>query len=207
MSQARAEFDLSRGRSVEAGLKTLLWGDRLALTASAYRIAQDDILTRDPNDFALTVQGGEQSSTGVELAFSAEVTERLRVDGNLSYLNARFDELLGGDGTDLAGNTPSNVPERTLNGNASYTFGAIPVTVGLNVISVGDFFTDDANTIRVAGYDVWGASLTYDSAIGSFTLRGRNLADRLYVNWSGYSPTMVYLGEPRSFDVTWIQRF
>lgn len=207
LSQSRAEFDLSRGTSMEAGLKSSFLDDRVALTASVYRLRQSDILTRDPDDFALTVQGGEKSSTGAELAFYAGLTQRLRVDGNLAVLDARFDELLAGGGVDLRGNTPANVPERVANGNAWYVLPGLPVTLGANVTSAGGFYTDDANTIRVSGYTVWGASASHDSRWGTVTLRARNLADRFYAEWSGYSPTQIYVGEPRSVEISWTGRF
>ncbi len=66
ISAANSTFDLSTGESFEAGIKSTLFEDRLQLTASAFHIRQDDILTRDPTNPAITIQGGSQISEGVE---------------------------------------------------------------------------------------------------------------------------------------------
>jgi iron complex outermembrane receptor protein len=206
MSQARAAFDLSRGRQVEGGIKSSMADGRVAFTAAAYWIAQDKILTRDPSNPALTIQGGEQSSIGGELSVYGELTDRLRLDGNLAVLDAKFDELVVGGGTSLKGNTPLNVPERVGNVSLSYAVPGVPVAISLTGTSVGKFFTDDFNTIEAKGYQLLGASIRFDSPLGTLVARGRNLMDEYYVAWSGYYETHVYVGEPRSFEVSWTKR-
>ncbi len=62
---------------------------------------------------------------------------------------------------------------------------------------------NEANTIEVGERTLLDAWIAYDLAQGTVRLRGRNLTDELYADWSGYSPTQVYLGAPRSFDVTY----
>lgn len=201
-----AQFDLSQGEAAELGLRTSLFDGRARLTAAAYRIVQDDILTRDPLNPSLTVQGGRQSSRGVELTLSAQATQRLRVDASLAALDARFDRLAE-SGRDLRGNRPSNVPERTASVNAWYRFDAAPVTLGVGVRHVGDFYTDNANRFRVRSHEVADASIAYDAPSGRYTLRVRNLFDAFYADWSGYSPTQVYLGAPRSVELTYTRSF
>ena len=44
-------------------------------------------------------------------------------------------------------------------------------------------------------------------ASGTLTLRGRNLTDEFYADWSGYSPTQVYVGAPRTVELGWTGRF
>ena len=48
--------------------------------------------------------------------------------------------------------------------------------------------------------DAW---LSYDIGHGTVRFRGRNLTDELYAEWADYNPASVYLGAPRSFDVTY----
>ncbi|MFX6918938.1 TonB-dependent receptor, partial [Acinetobacter baumannii] len=63
-----------------------------------------------------SVQGGKQSSRGLELTGLIHASKTLRFEGNLSYVDAKFDRLLeGGKGVDRAGNRPSNVPRVTAN--------------------------------------------------------------------------------------------
>lgn len=57
ISLANACFELTTGRSWEAGVKGTWGSGRIEFTASMFDIAQDDILTRDPNNANIVVQG------------------------------------------------------------------------------------------------------------------------------------------------------
>jgi iron complex outermembrane receptor protein len=209
-SIANSRFRLTTGRADEVGFKLSGWGDRVNVTAAAYRIVQRDILTRDPANPALTVQGGRQSSRGVELSAIVTPIRALRLSGGVSHTDARYDalaELVGGVRTDRSGNRPINVPATTLTASALYTI-ADRVTLGGVLRHAGAFFTDTANTIRVAGHSVIDASLSVPVGTrATLTLRGRNLTDAFYGEYSGYPSTNIYIGAPRSVDIALATRF
>lgn len=207
LNSANARFDLSAGDAWEAGIKTSLWGDRADLTAAVYRITQDDILTRDPANPALTVQGGEQQSYGLEMSLSAAVTDRLRIDASGAWLNSEFKTLVEAGGVNRAGNRPPNTPERMFDISAYYSLPVVPVTLGATVRHNGDFHTSNANTYRVKASTVVDAQASWRAPFGRVTVRGRNLFDALYADWSGYGATQVYVGAPRSVDVTFSRSF
>ena len=207
LNSTNARFDLSAGDAIEAGIKTSFWGDRADLTAAVYRITQDDILTRDPANLALTIQGGEQQSQGVEVSLSAAVTDRLRIDASGAILNSEFKTLIEAGGIDRTGNRPPNVPEQVFDVSAYYSLPWAPVTLGATVRYDGDFYTSNANTYRVKSRAVVDAQASWRAPFGRVTVRGRNLFDQLYADWSGYGATQVYLGAPRSIDVTLSRRF
>ncbi|HVK42837.1 MAG TPA: TonB-dependent siderophore receptor [Phenylobacterium sp.] len=207
LNAANARFDLSAGEALEAGIKTSFWNDRIDLTAAAYRIAQDDILTRDPNNPALIVQGGRQSSRGVEMSVSAALTDQLRIDAGAAMLESRFDTLIEAGGVDRTGNRPPNVPEQMFDLSAYYSLKTLPLTFGATIRHDGDFYTSNANTYRVAARTTFDAQVSWQAPFGRLTLRGRNLFDALYADWSGYGATQVYIGAPRSFDVTLARSF
>ncbi|MDT0977957.1 TonB-dependent receptor, partial [Staphylococcus pseudintermedius] len=140
LSLANSRFELTHGRSAEAGIKSSVWNGRVDLGASAYWIEQDDIVTRDPRNANLSVQGGTQSSRGVELTAAAALTRALRVEASLAALDARFDKLREAGGVDRAGNVPPNVPERLAQLRASYRFDALPLTVGAGARYVGPWY-------------------------------------------------------------------
>lgn len=202
-SIANSRFRLTSGQAWEAGVKASGWGGRAGVTAALYRIGQRDILTRDPNNASLTVQGGRQSSRGAELTASVQPVVPLRLSAGLSYTDARYDrlsELVGGVRVDRRSNRPINVPASTVNVTALYTIGR--VTLGGYLRGAGGFYTDTANSIRVAGHRLVDASLSVpvgDHA--TLTLRGRNLTDAFYGEYSGYPTTNVYFGAPRSFEI------
>ena len=209
-SIANSRFRLTKGRAYEAGFKASGWGGRASVTGAAYRIVQKDILTRDPNDPALTVQGGRQSSRGIELSAVVAPVKALRLSGGISYTDARFDELwelIAGVRIDRSGNRPINIPSTTLNASALYTIAG-RVTLGGFLRHAGGFYTDTANTIRVAGHAVLDASLSVPvSRQATLTIRGRNLFNAFYGEYSGYPTTNVYIGAPRSFEVALATRF
>lgn len=203
INQRNNAFDLSHGESLEIGLRSELFDRRLRLNAAAYKLRQDDILTRDPLQPQISVQNGRQSSQGVELSLSAQATARLRIDASAALLSARFDRLREAGGADRSGNRPSNVPERTASVDAWYRLDGLPLSFHLGVRHVGDFYTDNANQFRVRAHTVADAAVDWNGASGRYTLRVRNLADAFYADWSGYSARQVYLGAPRSVELTY----
>lgn len=209
-SIGNSRFRLTRGRSYEAGFKASVV-TVLNITGAAYRIEQRDILTRDPDNPSLTVQGGRQSSQGGELSAAVAPVRGLRLSGGVSYTDAQYDELLevsGANRFDRQGNRPINVPDTTATGSVVYTVPHGGMTLGVFVRHAGDFFTDTANTIRVKGHEVIDASVSLpvgDRA--TVTVRGRNLGNAFYGEYSGYPSTNVYLGAPRSFEVALATRF
>lgn len=207
MRPAAGVFDLSKGKSLEAGIKASVWDKRMELTAAAYRIERDNILTRDPSNPSISVQGGEQSSQGVELSAQAQVTRGLRLDLAVAYGTARYDKLLEAGGADRTGNRPTNVPNGTASLAASYHFLGLPLSIGASGRNVGGFYTDNANTIHVRGHTTFDAWMGYDWQRLSAVLRVRNLTDEVYGTYSGYPSTHIYLGAPRSVELTLRTRF
>jgi iron complex outermembrane receptor protein len=203
----RASVDLTKGDSVEGGIKTDLFDKRLTVTAAAYWIRQSGILTRDPTRPNVQVQGGKQSSRGVELAATGTITRNLSIDANGALLKARYDDLTGAGGVDLSGNRPNNVPERAANLTLFYTFDALPLTASGSLRHVGSIYTGTTNNVRIDGHTTLDAALSYRLSWATVTVRGRNLANRFYAYWSGYSDTQVYVGAPRSIDVALSTRF
>ncbi|MDN5871146.1 MAG: TonB-dependent siderophore receptor [Nitrococcus sp.] len=202
-SLSSASFDLSTGYTIEVGVKSSFWDNRVTATASVYQIELNDILTRDPNNPRLTVQGGSQRTRGAELAITVALTDRWEISANGAILKAEFTELTDAAGHDLSGNRPPNVPNHTLNLFTSYRTPTIPLTIGGNLRYVGGFYTDTANTIEADAWTLLGAYVAYDLFGGTLTLRGRNLTDELYAYWSSYGDTQLFLGAPRNFTLTY----
>lgn len=204
---ASGGFDLSDARAAEIGLKAEALQGRLATTAAVYTIERDNILTRDPANPLLTVQGGVQSSEGVELTADLQATRGLRVDASATWGRARYDRLLEAGGVDRRGNRPSNVPNGTATLGASYRFDGLALSIGASGRHVGGFYTDTANTYYVRGRTTFDAWASYDFSRASVAVRVRNLTDALYGEYSGYPATHVYLGAPRSVELTLRTRF
>ncbi|MGO4685008.1 TonB-dependent receptor [Hyphomicrobium sp. 2TAF46] len=205
-SLSRAQFDLSKGRSAEAGIKSTYFGGRVTTTASFYQIDQDNILTNDPNNPTQTVQGGSLRSRGIELDTTVALTERWNVTVAGTVIDAEYTNLyqnVGGELVSRNGNMPVNASPYSLSASTSYRLASLPATVGMSVNRVGPFYTDTANTIKVNERTLLDAWISYDIGGGTLRIRGRNLTDEIYAYWADYNPGSVYLGAPRSFDVSY----
>ncbi|WP_369061795.1 TonB-dependent receptor [Caulobacter sp. 73W] len=207
LSLANARFDLTTGRSVEGGLKSSFWDDRIDLTVAAYHIVQDDIVTRDPTNPTLSIQGGKQSARGVELSMSAAVTRQLRIDANYTRLNARFDELIEAGGVSREGKTPPRIPESIANLFAFYSVEGTPLTLSAGIRHAGRFFTDNANQVRARGYTTVDAAIGYRLGRAEITLRGRNLTNAFYVDYTDVSTQQFQVAAPRSVEIAISTRF
>lgn len=202
MSSSRAEFDLTTGYSYEAGVKTSFIGEGVELTVSVFKIRQDDILTRDVNDPTITYQGGNQQSQGLEFAINLPATDALNIGLSASLLDAEYGELTVGGGVSHAGNLPQNVSEKLADLVVSYSPDELPFTLSGNIRYNGGFYTSSANTVKVNAYTTLDAAIAWDIPIGTVTLRGRNLTDEFYADWSGYSSGLVFVGASRSVELS-----
>lgn len=202
LSAVNSAFPLSRGKQVEVGFKQSLADNQFNWTAAVYRIELSNVLSRDQNNPNVTVNNGKQSSRGVELSAEWNVTRQWTVAGNLAALDARFDTLIEAGGVSRVGNTPVNVPERVANLFTTYRLANLPLELGVGVNRTGKMFTDTANTIRINGYTVADAWVSYRLKPALLTLRVRNLSDKLYANFAGRATSQVLLAPQRTVELS-----
>ena len=206
ISLTNSRFELTTGRSWEGGVKSTLADGKVELTASVFDVMQDDILTRDPNNANVTIQGGRQSSRGVEASVSLIPTPSLRIDANATVMRAQFDELIEAGGANRAGNVPTNVPERLAGVWATYRFAAMPLALGIGVRGQGKYFGNNANTLELKGFTVVDAQASWRLGQGDLILRGKNLTDAFYVEWAATANQML-VGMPRMVELSYQFRF
>ena len=200
LTAGRSDFDMTRGRQVEIGVKQSFWGGRGEWTIAAYDIVKTDLIESTPvrDTFRLV---GEQSSYGVEGSLALQLTEALRVEGNVALLQAQYD----GDHA-AAGNQPVDVPEELANLWVSYRF--LPRWTARGGLQyVGRRFADQGNEVALDAYTLLNAGIDYQVTDSStLSLRGYNLTDEIYAVTSSYESDWV-LGRPRSADLTYRIKF
>ncbi|MEG0677226.1 MAG: TonB-dependent receptor [Comamonas sp.] len=206
LNKSNSGFSLTKGRQIELGLKQQLGNGRGEWTVAVFDIAKKDIITRDPNRPSESIQGGKQSSKGVEFTAALKATKSLRFEGNLAYVDAQFDELReGSSGISRAGNRPANIPQYSANLWAHYSVSDWRASLGLR--HVGSRFNDNANTSVLPGYTVADAVLSWQfNPKTRLSLVGRNLTNKTYAA-SAYGSTQWLLGNRRSFEITAHMRF
>ncbi|MDQ8698470.1 TonB-dependent receptor [Hyphomicrobium sp. LHD-15] len=200
-SLSNAQFELSTGNSVELGIKSTLFGGRVTTTTSIYEINQDDIITR--TSASVSIQGGSQRSRGIEAEAAIDLTSRWNLSLSGTLIDAEFTELRAASGTDLTGNRPVNSVPWAWSALTTYRLESVPATLGAQLTGVGPFYTSNANLYEAQDRTVLDAWIAFDVGQGTLTLRGRNLTDEFYAEWADYNETSLYVGAPRSFDVTY----
>lgn len=152
-------------------------------------------------------QGGAQRSRGAEISLNLPVTPELNVTASGTLLDAKYLTLIEAGGVNRAGNRPQNVPEQLADLVVTYAPKALPITLVGSVRHNGDFYTETANVTKVNAFTTFDAAVSWNASFGTLTLRGRNLTDEFYADWSGYASGLVFVGAPRSVELSFSKRF
>lgn len=199
---------LTTGRQTEVGGKFNFWEGRGAATISVYEIKRKNMATADPDNPGVSVPVGAQSARGIELAGGLQLTPKLSLQANIAFVDPKYDDFsqaVGGVPVSRNGNVPTNTPRRIANVWLDYAFIA-DWNASVAARHVGRVYADAANTTWAPAYTVFDAALSHRiSRNVSVTGRVRNLADKVYA--ANATPTMYYLGAPRSFELTLQARF
>lgn len=194
-------FDLSKGKQLEVGAKGNLPWIKGEWTMAVYEIKKRNLLSRDPENPAITLQIGRQSSKGIESGLAAEPMKGLTIAANAAWLRARYEEFRDATGLSYAGNKVTGVPERTANIWAAYRF--VPeLQIGAGARYVGERQSNTANSASLPSYTVLDAILNYALKRNTVVSLGiRNLANRDYA-LSGSGNVRWLLGEPRTAQLS-----
>ncbi len=203
LSPAQMDYDLTESKQTEFGLKQRFWEGRGEWTLAAYHIVKKKLLVDDPITHEKQ-QAGQQSADGLEASLELALANQWQVSANAAVVRAKyddFDEIVGGQPVDRAGNRPANVPRRTANLwlNKGLAHG---VDAGIGLRYVDERYANTANSQRVPGYTVVDANLGWqvlpDVRLG---LQLNNLFNRDYVV-AAHSGEQWLLGAPRSYFAT-----
>lgn len=198
------DFDLTTGKQWEIGSKFSFDDGRGSGTLAYYDIVRRNIAVSDPSNPGTTIPVGQQSSRGIEVAFAYRITSAWQLAGNLSLVDARYDEFnetVGGVAVSRAGKQPANIPRRV--GNLWLTYRPLAnLELGSDLRHVSSRYANSANTLSDDAYTLLGAYASYQlDRRTRIVLRGKNLTDRIYAeSFSGTN--MVYLGRPRTVDLS-----
>lgn len=201
-------YDLTTGEQWEVGSKFDFLDGRGAATLALYQIVRRDFTVKDSSNPSLTVQAGQQTSRGIELAGKLQLTPKLLAEANYAYVDARYDEFneaVGGQSVSREGNSPSNVPDHVA--NLWLTYDIAPAwQAGVDARYVASVFADNANSLQAPAYTLYGAFARYRvDQHSTLTVRVRNLTDEVYARQAYAS--LYYMGAPRSFELALDTRF
>ncbi|MET1255640.1 TonB-dependent receptor [Aliikangiella maris] len=204
---ANQNFDLTKARQWEVGVKSIWFDGKAETTLAYYDIERDDIFERFSLDSVTNIGG--RTSNGFELSLTMHANERWRLGANAAYTQAEF--KASSNFVELAGNTPPNVAEWTANTWLSFhNIGDLPIEIGTSLHYVGDRYGDNPNTVKLKSY--WLADLFAAWQFDKYRVSARidNLLDEEFIQWSDVfylhqtDPGFIYanqlmLGAPRTY--------
>lgn len=173
-------FKPTTGRQIEGGIKYSPRAFPGFITATAYQITQQNVLTSDPNlnHAGFSVQTGEIRSRGIELEGSVRPIHGLTLQASYTYLDQKITKsnlLLE------LGKIPPATPKNKVTFLADYTFtdGALRgFGLGGDIRHEGPTWQDQGNTMRNPSFtylDVFGH---YDIGHVWLSLSAKNLFNR-----------------------------
>ncbi|NKB15851.1 MAG: TonB-dependent siderophore receptor [Sphingomonadales bacterium] len=89
VAQANINLDPETSFSVELGTKWNLFGDRVLLSASIFRIEKDQVRVPDPAFPGFNTLGGKQRVDGAEIEFNGEILPGWSVRGSYAFLDSQ----------------------------------------------------------------------------------------------------------------------
>lgn len=201
----------TEGKQWETGIKYQPPGTDNLFTASVFRIEQENLASKQPNEeFYRAV--GEVRSQGLELEAHVQVTDSLKLIGGYTYTDIEYTKSMPSlvtPGLDNKGRSPTQAPEQMYSLWADYNFLQGPLDglrLGGGVRYVGYSWVDAENSMKVPSYTLFDASVGYD--LGKVGLKGmdvrlnaNNLTNESYVA-SCASLNYCYMGEERNVSAT-----
>lgn len=194
-------FDPEEGVGYETGIKAELFDDRVSTTLAAFHIEKENVLALDPAiDSNRAV--GKARSQGIDLQFSGQLTDAVRVIGAYAWIDA---EVTKGDRAIPTGSRILGVAKHSGSLLGVYEFQEGPLRgsdLGAAFTYVGDRSGESGGDFELPAYHTVDL-LAHYKATDNLTLglNLNNIFDEKYYERS-YSNYWVNPGEPRNFTVS-----
>jgi iron complex outermembrane receptor protein len=191
-------FDPERGKQTEVGVKGEFFKKRLQATAAVYQIRKVNILTSDPADPELLIEGNEATGKGIELNVTGTLFKGFNLLANYSYNETSI--------TKSPQENPNtipwfeNAPNTVANVWAVYNFN-LPSLSGLSlgggIYHVGKRYTFKPGFV-VPAYTTVDGMISYRFKNYSLALNLYNLTNKRYFS-GAFHEDALWVGAPRSF--------
>ncbi|HSR17124.1 MAG TPA: TonB-dependent receptor, partial [Ignavibacteriaceae bacterium] len=190
--------------SYESGIRGAF--DFFEYELSAYYMTKkDDILNfRNPvTDLNESLNAGETSHKGIETGIRIQIMEKLSFNAVYAYSIHKYEEWIVSGIASYSGNEMETAPREI--GNFRINYDASIVFISLELVRLGNYWMDPANTVKYPGHNllnfrfnlpIWNAFELYGSLF--------NLTDKRFAESASYTPQRgeeFAPGMPRSFNL------
>ncbi|WP_230771863.1 TonB-dependent siderophore receptor [Sphingomonas sp. Leaf4] len=192
-----------KSRNAEAGVKITLFGDRMLINASYFRLRQSNLIITDPTDFLFPIAVPGLQSTGIDLNLSGEILRGWTMQG--SYTRTDYKYLTPSD----FGNVVVAQPKDNYSLYTSYRHSfdtALSGGVGAGLFGRSSASVDMTGSYYVPPARQVDLNVFLKSGAIDVNLGLRNLFDRRNYNIT-YSSTYLPVAEPRNWRLTVGYRF
>jgi iron complex outermembrane recepter protein len=203
--------------TLEGGVKTSLFGDRLRMNAAYFHIDWDrmQLAQFDSQLGGYVTNAGESTSRGVEIEVTGRPLTGLDLFATLGAVDTEFDSYVDPYGVEVKGNDLPFAPKTTFSAGArlsGHLFDGVSYSLGGEYASVGSYFYDAGN-LEDAHYGV--ANFRVGLFGATWRIQGyvRNAFARNYVPLAFQPSPMdpsVFVGEsgaPRTYGVSFTLTF
>jgi outer membrane receptor protein involved in Fe transport len=201
----------------ELGLRSELYGGRLALSAALYQVDWEDIQIQDFTEVGaarITSNGGKAESKGLELSLRGQLTDQWAINANYSYTNAELTSFAPGlvgreDGE--PGDRLAGSPEHAGAVGATYSTvvaNGLDLAINYNIVYTGDIYSTTGlrnNGEKLSSYTTHGLSGTLSGDRWTASLFATNLTNEYAVTGVRNNPS--FLRDVNGFDLRFYGRW
>jgi iron complex outermembrane receptor protein len=189
-----------KGLGYESGLKLDLFDSRIGATVALFHIDKENVITTDA--LGDSVAAGKARSQGLDLQFSGQVTDALRVIGAYAYIDA---EVTKGDAAIPEGSDLLGIARHSGSLMAVHAFqnGALRGSdIGAAVSYVGERSGQTGSAFTLPSYSTVDLLAHYQASEEvTVGLNLNNLFNRKYYE-RAYNSAWVMPGDPRNLSVS-----
>ena len=206
-SQSVAELDSVELDSYELALQGA--GSNWNYSASLYWMDKENEVLKDSN--RMNLNGSHTKHQGFEVAVGYDLTNSLSLAGVYNLADHTYENDLVSGGQNINGNDIDTAPDHF--GNLRLTYRpAENLLAELELVHMGEYYTNPENTASYDGHDLLNFRLQYDvNDDFMIYLNALNITDEEYAeraDWSGWVGDRYFPGEPARIFVgfTWKYR-
>ena len=206
-SQTVADLDSVELDSYEVALQG--GGRNWDYSASLYWMDKENEILKDSD--RMNLNGSHTKHQGFELALGYDLSDTLSLRGVFNLADHTYENDLVSGGININGNDIDTSPNQFGNLRLVYR-PANSLLAELELVHMGDYYTNPENTASYDGHDLLNLRVQYDVSDDFMVyLNVLNLADEEYAeraDWSGWVKDRYFPGEPiRAFiGFTWKYR-